>query len=131
MKVILLKNLNNTGVITERCRVIPDFLEFEFGEPGVFRIGQRSYHVENDKIYVPQYDIMLGSHARLVFVDEKGKEYDCGEIFRTGSRLVEFHNDIEGTLVDAVATLDESRREIAELRGVIKKIQEQMGISLI
>ena len=131
MKVILFKNLNNTGVITERCRIVPDFLEFEFSEKGTLRIGKKTYVVESRKIFVPQYDIMLGSHSKIVFTDKKGKEYDCGEIFRTGNRLVEFHNDIEGTLVDAVATLDEARREIAELRGVIEKIQEQMGISLI
>ena len=131
MKVILLKNLNSTGVITERCRVIPDYFEFEFEEPGKLRIGDKTYVVDGRKIFVSQYDIMLGKHMKLVFVDKNGREYDCGEIHRTGSRLVEFHNDIEHSLVDACAALDEARCEIAELKDSIKQIKEQMGINLI
>lgn len=131
MKVILFKNLNNTGVILDRSRVIPDYLEFEFEEPGKFRVGKKTYEVEGRKVFIPQFDVMIGSHAKLVFIDKDGKEYDLGEIFRSGSRLVEYHNDVERTLIDAVQTIDEARREIAELRAEIKTIKEQMGISLI
>ena len=131
MKVILFKNLNHTGVILDRSRIIPDYLEFEFEEPGTLRVGKNTYEVECRKVFVPQFDIMIGSHAKLVFTDKKGKEYDLGEIFRSGSRLVEYHNDVERTLVDAAHTLDKALCEIAELRAEIKTIKEQMGISLI
>ena len=131
MKVILFKNLNNTGVILDRSRVIPDYLEFEFEEPGTFCVGERTYAVTGGKVFVPQYDVLLGKHLKLIFIDKKGKEYSCGEIIRTGSRIVEFHNNVERTLIDVAAALDDARRENAELRGEIKKIKEQMGISLI
>ena len=131
MKVILFKNLNHTGVILDRSRIIPDYLEVEFEEPGMFRVGKKTYEVEGRKVFVPQFDIMIGSHAKLVFIDKKGKEYDLGEIFRSGSRLVEYHNDVERTLVDAAHTLDKALCEISELRAEIKTIKEQMGISLI
>ncbi|MBE6584697.1 MAG: hypothetical protein E7649_06970 [Ruminococcaceae bacterium] len=131
MKVILFKNLNNTGIVIEHPCIIPDYLEFEFVETGTFKMGAKSYTVDSPKIFIPQIDVRLGSHMKLVFIDRNGREYNCGEIFRSGSRFMEFHNDMEHTLVDACAALDEARGEIAELKNEIKKIKEQMGISLI
>ena len=132
MKIVLLDNIGKIGIVTEWKQLIDgDMLVFEVKSEGELRIGKHTYKAKEGKCYMPQYHLLLGQKSKIEFIDHKKRVFDCGYISRTGSRLMQIHNDVETCLVNCCAALDELRGEVERLCAENKTLKTQFGISII
>ena len=128
MKLTLLKNVGNVGVITGYKNLIPDRVRLDVGESGTLYIGAKSYSVDGF-VEIAEYDVKPGPN-KVTFVDADGQAYACGTINRNG-RFISITNNLDTLVVDIALCYDVQNEKIKKLEEALSKVTTQYGISII
>lgn len=129
MKLVLLKNIGEYGMLLEYNRVLQDFNNIEIPEEGSLIVGKRSYTVQYGRVVLPIYEIMEGPN-KVIFTSQEGVNYFCGVIHRS-NRFLNISNPVEALVVNLALTIERQGQEIKRLDEEIDTIKEQYGISII
>lgn len=128
MKITLLKDIGNVGVITSWKNLISDYVEFDVGEDGTLFIGAKSFKVEGS-VKIIEYEIKPGPN-KVMFVDKPGNSYSCGTINRNG-RFVNVTNNLDKVVAELALGHVAQCEKIKQLENELSNLKKQYGISII
>jgi hypothetical protein len=129
MKLNLLKNVGDLGVITEWKTFVDARLEILCPEEGTMSLGQRVYKVYNGRVSLPEWELMQGSN-KINFIAADGRVYRCGEIKRSG-RFISVVNNLDGMVVDLALAYERQSALIEELVSRLDDLENNHGIKIV
>lgn len=130
MKLVLLNNIGNYGIILEPDGFILDtHLPVEFEQSGLLTIGEVTNRIVPGVNYIREINIAQGI-SKVTFVDDNGRHYNCGRIIRSG-RHVSISHQIDGLVVALAKACDDQESEIKNLKEEFNRFKTQFGVSII
>lgn len=129
MKITLLKNVGDVGVITEWKKLLPDRLKIDVGEDGALTIGSKTKRTANGSVSFYEFELTLGSQ-RVEFKTDDGRVFQCGVIARNG-RFIQVTNELDELVTRLALAYERQEREIESLRAEISKKEKERSIKIV
>ena len=129
MRLNLLKNVGDLGVITEWKTFVDARLEILCPEEGTMSLGQRVYKVYKGRVSLPEWELMQGKN-KINFIAADGRVYRCGEIKRSG-RFISITNNIDEMTVDIAFAYERQAELIEKLQSRLDELENNHGIKIV
>ena len=132
MKIIILKQLGDVGVITD-CKAFISDPNIEMvivgASGGTLTIGARSYAVKpTGEVLIPEYEIVLGE-SKVTYNDGE-RLYDCGKLNRNG-RFFSVINVMDKLVITCALLIADQQKQIDALNNELDVLKKQYGISIV
>jgi hypothetical protein len=134
MKLNLLKNVGDVGVITKWKPVVDERIEILCPEDGAISVeqkmlGQKIYKVYNGRVSFPEWGLTQGNNI-ITFISTDGRVYRCGEIKRSG-RFISITNNIDEMTVDIAFAYERQAELIEKLQSRLDELENNHGIKIV